>query len=317
MFKYILRRVFQMIPLLFIISFIVFSLIYVAPFDAIDAITTPNMSQETIDYLRAKNGLDQPFLIQYLVWVKNIIQGDFGNSIITQTSINAELSYRILNTVKLMLPAYIISFMIAILLGLLAASRKGGLVDRLIDGLCSIGIATPTFWFAMIMIYVLGYKLDLFPIIGMYTIGQDKTLLDFLEHLFMPCLVLVVALFPGITRYVRSAAIGQLSQDYIVVQKSLGASQSELFLKHVSRNVLLPIVTSIGQALPMLVTGATITESIFQWPGVGSYFMQATKQLDYPVIMAVMLLSATLVIIGNLLSDILYAIVDPRIRMGA
>lgn len=317
MFKYIMRRIIQMIPLLLIISFLVFSLIYVAPFDAIDAITTPNMSQETIDALRARHGLDQPFFIQYVVWLKNILQGDFGNSIISQASISSELNYRIWNTVQLILPAYIISFLLAILLGLYAASKRGGFADRLIDGLCSIGISTPTFWFAMIVIYLFGYRLDLFPIIGMYTIGQDRTLIDFLQHLAMPCFVLIVAMFPGITRYVRSSAIGQLTEDYVVVQRSLGASERELFLRHISRNVLLPIVTSIGQALPMLVTGATITESIFQWPGVGNYFMLATKQLDYPVIMAVMLLSATLVILGNLLSDILYAVVDPRIRMGA
>ena len=132
----------------------------------------------------------------------------------------------------------------------------------------------------------------------------------------MPYLVLVVAFFPDLTRYVRSSTLLQLSEDYVMVQKSFGATKKEIFFRHVSKNVLLPIVTQLGLALPMLVTGAIITESIFGWPGIGPYLMSATKALDFPVIMAVMLLSATLVILGNLLSDVLYTVVDPRISQG-
>ena len=174
----------------------------------------------------------------------------------------------------------------------------------------------PTFWFAMLMIYLLGYKLDLLPIIGMHTVGKEDSFIDFLQHFIMPYLVLVVAFFPDLTRYVRSSTLLQLSEDYVMVQQSFGASKREIFFKHVSKNVLLPIVTQIGLALPMLVTGAIITESIFGWPGIGPYLMSATKALDFPIIMAVMLLSATLVILGNLLSDVLYTIVDPRISQG-
>ena len=174
----------------------------------------------------------------------------------------------------------------------------------------------PTFWFAMLLIYLLGYRLDLLPIIGMHTVGQEGSFVDFLQHFIMPYIVLVVAFFPDLTRYVRSSTLLQLDEDYVMVQKSFGATKKEIFLKHVSKNVLLPIVTQIGLALPMLVTGAIITESIFGWPGIGPYLMSATKALDFPVIMAVMLLSATLVILGNLLSDVLYTIVDPRISQG-
>lgn len=130
----------------------------------------------------------------------------------------------------------------------------------------------------------------------------------------MPYLTLTWAFFPRLTRYIRASAIEQISEDYVMVQKSYHASKTEIFVKHIGRNVMIPIVTQIGMALPMLVTGALITESIFSWPGVGPYLMTATRSLDYPVIMAVMLFSATLVILGNLLADILYSIVDPRIR---
>ncbi|MGO2100185.1 ABC transporter permease [Vagococcus salmoninarum] len=313
MAKYIAKRILQVIPMLLVVSFIVFSLIQLAPYDAIDAITTPNMSQEAIDLLRARYGLDQPFLVQYVLWLKNILTGDLGYSLVSQQSISSELAIRIPNTIKLILPAYITALLLAIILGLVAGAYKGRFVDRLIDGICSVGISMPTFWFAMIMIYFLGYRFDLLPIIGMHTVGMEDSFSDFLQHFIMPYLVLVVAFFPDLTRYVRSSTMLQLSEDYVMVQRSFGATKREIFANHISKNVLLPIVTQIGLALPMLVTGAIITESIFGWPGIGPFLMTATKGLDYPVIMAVMLLSATLVILGNLLSDVLYTIVDPRI----
>lgn len=316
MLKYILKRVLQVIPLLLIVSFIVFSLIHVAPYDAIDSITTPNMSKEAVEILRQKHGLDKPFLVQYVMWLKQILSGDFGYSLVNQQSIGQELLIRIPNTIKLVLPAYITALIIAIILGLVAGANKDRFIDKLIDSICSIGISMPTFWFAMLLIYLLGYKLDMLPIIGMHTVGQEGSFVDFMQHFIMPYIVLTVAFFPDLTRYVRSSTFLQLSEDYVMVQQSFGASKKEIFFKHVSKNVLLPIVTQIGLALPMLVTGAIITESVFGWPGIGPYLMSATKALDFPVIMAVMLLSATLVILGNLLSDILYTIVDPRISQG-
>jgi peptide/nickel transport system permease protein len=316
MLKYIFKRVLQVIPMLLIVSFIVFSLIQLAPYDAIDSITTPNMSSETVELLRQKHGLDQPFLVQYMMWLKEILQGNFGYSLVSQQSIGQELLIRIPNTIKLILPAYLTALILSIALGLVAGANKGKFVDKLIDGICSVGISMPTFWFAMLLIYLLGYKLDLLPIIGMHTVGQEDSFVDFLQHFIMPYLVLVVAFFPDLTRYVRSSTLLQLSEDYVMVQKSFGATKREIFFKHVSKNVLLPIVTQLGLALPMLVTGAIITESIFGWPGIGPYLMSATKALDFRVIMAVMLLSATLVILGNLLSDVLYTVVDPRISQG-
>ena len=316
MLYYIFKRLLQLVPLLLVISFIVFFLIHLAPYDAIDAIVTPNMSSETVELMKQRYGLDQPFLVQYVKWLTEIFKGNMGFSLLNQQSISTELATRIPNTMKLVIPAYLTALVLAMILGLLAAANKNKWLDKVIDGICSIGIATPTFWFAMILIYFLGYKLNLLPIIGMYTIGKAPILSDFFKHFFMPYLVLTVAFFPDLTRYIRTSALSQLNEDYVTVQKSFGASKKEIFMKHISRNVLIPVVTQIGQALPMLVTGAIITESIFGWPGVGPYMMTATKALDYPVIMAIMLLSATLVIIGNLLSDILYRLVDPRIRQA-
>jgi peptide/nickel transport system permease protein len=314
--SYILKRVLQAIPLLLLISFIVFSLIHLAPYDVIDSITTPNMSSEQVELLRARYGLNDPFFVQYFKWLSQILHGDFGYSLVNQRSITSELLVKIPNTIRLVLPAYITALLLAIILGLVAAANKGKLLDRLVDGIASIGIAVPTFWFAMILIYYFGYRLNLFPIIGMHTVGKENDFNDFIAHFILPYITLTVAFFPELTRYIRASANEQITEDYVSVQTAFQASRWQIFSRHISRNILIPIVTQIGLALPMLVTGAIITESIFGWPGVGPYLMSATKSLDYPVIMALLLLSATLVIFGNLLSDILYSVVDPRIRRG-
>ena len=200
MFRYIMKRVLQAIPLLFVISFIVFSLIHIAPYDVIDSITTPNMTQEQIDLLRQRYGLDQPFLVQYFLWIKNILTGNLGFSLVSQNSIAQELAVRIPNTIRLVLPAYLTALLLAILLGLLAAANKGKVWDRLIDGIASLGIAVPTFWFAMILIYLFGYRLNLFPIIGMYTVGKEGDFNDFLQHFILPYATLTVAFLPELTR---------------------------------------------------------------------------------------------------------------------
>ena len=316
MIRYILKRILQVVPLLLVISFIVFTLIHLAPYDAIDAQITSNMSQEEINILREQSGLNKPFLIQYVDWLGQILSGNFGHSLVTHNSVGEEILAKIPNTISLVLPAYVTALVIAIVLGLLAAANKGKWQDKLIDAVASLGIATPSFWIAMIFIYILGYQLNLFPIIGMHTIGKEGDFGDFLSHFVMPYLTLTIVFFAELTRYVRSSALSQTNEEYVVVQQAFQATKTQIFTRHIIKNVLIPVITQVGMSLPMLVTGAIITETVFSWPGIGPYITQATRALDYPIIMAVMLLSATLVIVGNLISDILYSIVDPRIRRG-
>ncbi|MGV8980569.1 ABC transporter permease [Clostridium sp.] len=312
--KYILKRIIQAIPMIIIVSMLCFALIQLAPYNAVDALVTPRMSQTTVNLIKAKYGLDKPAYIQYFYWLSGIIHGQFGYSIVTHQSISTELIARIPATIIVALPAYICSVMLAIVFGLIAGAHKDKWQDKIIDGLCSIGIAIPSFWLAMILIFIFGYKLMALPILGMHNIGSESSGIDFLRHYIMPFTVLTLAFVPDQTRYVRSSTIGQLSQDYVMLQDAFGASRFEILFKHVLKNVVLPIITKMGMALPMLVTGAVITETVFGWPGVGPYFVTAIKGLDYPVIMAILLLSSTLVILGNLLSDILYCITDPRIK---
>lgn len=313
MLKYIIKRIINAIPLLIIITIICFTLISLAPYDAIDAMTTPKMSEELVALIRQKYGYDQPLFIRYFRWLNGLLGGNFGYSIVNGTSIYNDLISRIPNTIKLVLPSYATAYLLAIVLGLVAGANRGKRIDKIIDGFASVSLAIPTFWIGMLLIYIFGYKLRLLPLLGMNTIGSND-LVDYLKHFIMPYIVLTFAYLPGNIRYVRSSTISQFSEDYVMVQKAFGASRGEIIFKHVSKNVLLPIVTRLGMALPALVTGAVITESVFSWPGIGPYFVKAVQGMDYPVIMVILVLSSTLVILGNLLSDVLYCVIDPRIR---
>lgn len=300
--------------MLLIITIICFGLMNLAPYNAIDTFVTPRMSVEQVEAIKAKYGFDQPVPVQYVKWLGNILQGDFGNSILTKQKISSDLLIRIPNTIKLVLPSYLTAFFLAIVLGLVAGMNKNKWLDKLIDGFCSIGIAVPSFWLAMIFIYIFAYQLQIFPIMGMHTIGMENNFADYLKHFALPYFTLTLAFLPDLVRYVRSSTIGQLSEDYVMVQRAFGAGKYEILFKHVGKNVLLPIITKLGMALPMLVTGAIITETVFGWPGIGPYFIAGIRGFDYPIVMAILLLSATLVILGNLMSDILYCLTDPRIK---
>ena len=314
MTRYIVKRILQAIPLLLVISIICFALIQMAPFDVIDTIATPDMAPEVKEALKVKYGLDQPAHIQYVNWLKRMVTGNLGYSIVTHQSVAFDLAARLPNTVLLILPSYLLALAISIVLGLVAGSRRGGRADRIIDTLCSIGMATPTFWIAMMLLYIFGYKLRIFPILGMHTLGQDNSLPDLLLHLVLPTVVLTIGDLPGTVRFVRSSTISQYTEDYVMVQKAFGSNRAAILFRHVIKNVLLPVITLVGMSLPRLVTGAFITESIFSWPGVGTYFITAIRSFDYPVIMSVMFFSSVMVILGNLLADICYCLVDPRIQ---
>ncbi len=313
MLKYIVKRILQAIPLLLLITVICFTLINLAPYDAVDAITTPNMSAAEIEMRREAYGLNDPVYVQYIRWLNNILHGNFGYSLLSHTSIKYDLMIRIPNTAILVLISYATAYLLAIVLGLAAGSTKNRWPDKIIDSLCSIGISTPTFWFAMLLIYLFSYKLKLLPVMGMHTVGDDS-FADLARHFVLPYVTLVIGFLPDLTRFVRGSAIGQLKEDYVVVQQAFGAKKAEILFHHVVRNVMIPLVTKLGMALPQLVTGAVVTETVFTWPGIGNYFVTAVKGLDYPIVMAILVLSSTLVILGNLLSDILYCIVDPRIK---
>ena len=315
MLKYLIKRLLQAVPLLILITMLCFTLINLAPYDAMDAKVTDKMTPAQIEEMREEMGLNDPIPVQYLRWVKGLLQGDLGQSLISRTNIATDLKEKIPNTIKLVLPAYVTAFLLAIALGLIAGRYKNTWIDRIINSAASIGLSVPTFWIALLFIYFFGLKLDLFPVMGMHAIGEDS-FEDFLHHLVLPYSVLTIGFLPDLVRYVRSSTVTQFDEEYVTVQRAFGSSNGTILLRHVSKNVLLPMITKLGMALPMLVTGAVITETVFAWPGIGVYFTNAIQNLDYPIVMAVLVLSGSLVIIGNLISDILCALIDPRIRIG-
>lgn len=311
--KYLLRRVLQMIPLLLFISVVSFAVIRLSPGDPVLSFVTPNMSPEDVERIRQSMGLNQPLYLQYVFWLLNLFQGNMGYSLNNHRPVLELIMERIPATVGLVGTAFVISLLFAIVAGLISAMYKNRLIDRLISLLSYIGISLPGLWFGMILIYVFSVKLHWLPSMGMRTIGTDS-IWDIIKHGIMPCTVLCIANVSVFIRYIRSSTISQLEEDYVQIQYAFGSARRTVLFRHVLRNVLLPLVTIFGLSLPELITGAFIVESIFSWPGLGSLGMNAVTGLDYPLIMGFTMISSFLLVFGNMLADVLYGIIDPRIK---
>lgn len=312
--KLIVKRILQAIPLLIVISIISFLLIKLAPGDPLQAFITPKMSTADIERIRQNLGLDKPIYLQYFYWIKNIFKGDFGYSLTNYRPVLDLILERIPATLGLMGASLLVSLVLGIPLGLLSATYKNKLIDNIITFFSYIGISIPSFWFAMILIYVLSLKLHLLPSIGMHSVGIEGSIFDVIKHGIMPCIVLSSQTLAVITRYIRSSTISQLEEDYVLVAYSKGLNKRQVIFKHVLRNAILPVITILGMSLPDLVSGAFITETVFGWPGMGRLGISSIMSYDYSVIMAITMFSSFLLILGNLLADVLYGVADPRIR---
>lgn len=303
------------IPLLFIITVISFAMMQMAPGDPTALMMDPMIKQENLEAYKEAYGLNDNVVVQYVRWLGNMVQGNFGESLIRQGVPVSELILaRLPNTLLLMLVSTIIAFLISIPLGVISATKRNSLTDYSITFVSFLGVATPNFWIGLILIMFLSVQLGWFPTGGVSTLGGDFSLLDRIHHLILPAFVLATADMAGLTRYSRSSMLEVLRQDYIRTAKANGFKNKTVIFKHGLRNGLIPIITILGLMLPSFIGGSVIIESIFAWPGIGLLFVEAAFQRDYPVIMAVVIIAATLVVIGNLLADILYAIFDPRIE---
>lgn len=313
MVKMILKRLAQSIPMIITISIVSFLLIRVAPGDPVRALVTPESSFEDIERIREAMGLNDNYLVQYARWAKAVLQGDFGYSFSNHRPVLEQIVERLPQTLGLMVSALIISLVIGTIIGIISAMNNGGIFDRVFTFLSYVGISIPSFWFAMILIHILSLKLGWLPSIGMRTLGVETTT-DLIKHSIMPVLTLSISDTATISRYVRARVVSELKEDYVMTEKAQGFSKADLFFKSILKNSLLPIITILGMGLPRLVSGAFITESIFGWPGLGQLGMNAIFKYDYPLIMATTMFASLLLIFGNLLSDILYMLVDPRIK---
>lgn len=311
--RLITKRLLQAIPMLIVISIVSFSLIKLAPGDPVQSFITPAMSDNDILRIRQNLGLDKPVYIQYIQWLKNVLTGNLGYSLINHRPVLNQIVERIPATLGLMGSSLLLSILVGIPLGIISASNKNKWIDNISTIFSYVGISIPSFWFAMILIYTFSLKLNLLPSIGMRTVGVNTTW-DLIKHGIMPAIVLSLQNIAVITRYIRSSTISQLKEDYVMVEYASGASKEEVLYKYVLKNSILPVITILGMSLPGLVSGAFITETVFGWPGMGQLGINSIFSFDYPVIMAITMFSSLLLIIGNLLSDILYGIADPRIK---
>lgn len=311
--RLIVKRMLQTIPMLIAISIVSFLLIKLAPGDPVQAYITPEMGPTDIERIRENLGLNDPIHIQYIRWLKNVLKGDLGYSLVNHRPVLIQIKERLPATIGLMSTSLIFSMIVGIIVGLLSAANQNKLFDRIVTLISYLGISIPSFWFAMMLILLLSLKLKLLPSIGMRTIGVHSTW-DLIKHAIMPTLVLSIQNIAVIARYIRSSTISQLKEDYVIVQLAAGASRNEILYKYVLKNAILPVITILGMSLPSLVSGAFITESIFGWPGMGQLGVTAIFSYDYPLIMAITMFSSLILILGNLLSDVLYSVVDPRIK---
>lgn len=315
MTAYIIRRLLLTIPLLFGISIVSFTMVYMAPGDPGSMFVDPNISYEDRQAFLDHYGLNDPIYIQYIRWLSQILQGNFGYSLIQQGMPVSDLILaRIPNTLLLLGSATFLAFLISIPLGVISASKPYTKTDYTITTLSFLGLATPNFWIGLMLIMIFSVHLGWLPAGGVATLNEPFSIIDRVKHLILPTLVLATADMASLTRYSRASMIEVLGQDYIRTARAKGFRKWKVIFKHGIRNGLLPLATIFGLMLPSLIGGGIITEKIFNWPGVGLLFLDATFQRDYPMVMAGIMISSTLVVVGNLVSDILYVIIDPRIE---
>lgn len=314
MSQYILRRILIMIPVLIGITFINFGIVNLAPGDAVDLMIDPNMSEADKEIRRENLGLNDPFLVRYFRWITELLKGNLGYSFTTYKPVTERVISRIAPTFLLMGTAIIIAYLIAIPLGILSALKPYSWLDYLTSFIGLSGVSIPTFFSGLVVIYVFSLKLGWLPSGGIKSLGAESSFIDSLRHLILPAAILALANVGLVLRLMRSSTLEILQQDYIRTAWAKGLSQRLVVLHHVLRNSLIPIVTMAGMQVPVLISGAVITEQVFQWPGMGLLTIQAILSRDYPTIMALNLLAAILVLIGTLTADILYVVIDPRIQ---
>lgn len=315
MLRYIFKRILSTIPLLLIISIIAFGLVHLMPGDPLEMMINPGISAYELEAQREALGLNDGLVTQYFAWIGQIFQGNLGYSISSRDPITVILAERIPPTVLLMGTSMIVSLLIAIPIGVWSAVKQYSKLDYTFTAISLCGISIPSFFLGLCMIYIFSVQLDLFPTGMMVTPGMPFSILDLLHHLALPALVLGLTGAAQYTRYIRSNMVEIMRQDYIRTARAKGTAERRVVFTHGLRNGLMSIITLLGMQLPQLFGGAVITEQIFSWPGIGRLMVESVTNRDYPVLMALILITAVLVVLGNLLADILYAVVDPRVKL--
>lgn len=318
--RYVLKRLFSALVIIWAVASITFVIMHLAPGDPVNIYIRPQIKPEVVENIRMQMGFDLPVWKQYFFWLKEMSSGNFGFSFIHQKQIGVLLAETIPNTLKLTLTVFVFQYIVGILLGVLSALKKDRFIDNLISNSILILYSMPGFWMAIIAIFVFSLKLGWLPSSQMNSFsvadGFWPAIWDTVSHLILPVIILSVPFIAYTTRFVRSNLIDILGQPYILAARCYGFSERKILFQYALKNALLPLVTFIGLYLPFLLGGAVITEYIFAWPGMGRITVTAIFSQDYPLILATTLIAAVSVVMGNLISDILYSLVDPRIKSG-
>ncbi len=311
-----------MIPLIFGITLITFAVIHLAPGGPVEVETEMQLkaSAQARENLKRLYGLDKPLHIQYLDWLKRFVKLDFGKSFVDGKKVVDKIKERIPVTLTINMLSLILIMIIAIPIGVLSATKQYSLFDKLTTVFVFVGFSTPTFWLALILMIIFGVTLGLLPISGIQSIdvsGMTKMerLLDWARHLILPVGLSAFGGIAGLSRYSRSSMLEVIRQDYIRTARAKGLNESDVIIHHALRNALMPVVTILGLSVPGLIGGSVIFETIFAIPGMGQLFYSSAMARDYPTIMGILVIGAVLTLIGNLIADVSYAMVDPRIRV--
>ena len=319
MLQYTLKRVLKMIPTLLIISLLLFKVIDLAPGNFLDTKVNPNMTVEKLEQLKEVYGFDKPFGERYVNWLKKAVKGDFDESLKLRQPVSEIIKDYAWNSFVLAGTAFLLSILIAIPLGIVCATKQYSFADKATTILTFVSISLPSFLLGLMLINAFSLKIKLFPIGGMTTAGSSLTgaahYKDVLIHMVLPVVSLTILQAGSLIRYVRTAMLEVINQDYIRTARAKGLKEKVVIYKHALRNGLIPVITYIGMSLPGLFAGALITETIFVWPGIGRIGYEAILNRDYTLLMGFNMFMAVLTLMGNLLSDILYAVVDPRIKL--
>lgn len=323
MVNYVLRRLVGLLPVLLGITIVTFFVIHLAPGKPtrLQAELSPKITLEAREKLEKLYGLDKPVHVQYWQWIKKLAKFDLGRSFTDERPVSEKIIERIPITITINILSLLLIFLIAVPIGILSAVKENSLFDRSSTVLVFIGFATPTFWLALLMMSLFGVSLGWLPISGIKSLDFEEynlfeKLIDFSRHLILPVFVSAFGGLAGISRYMRTSMLEVLHKDFIRTARAKGLSERSVIYKHALKNALLPIVTIIGLSIPGLIGGSVIFESIFAIPGMGKLFFDSVMARDYPVIMGVLIIGAVLTLLGNLIADVTYACVDPRIRVS-
>ncbi|HQB05191.1 MAG TPA: ABC transporter permease [Sphaerochaeta sp.] len=313
MVKYIIKRIRVSILVFIGITFLIFMLSNLAPGGPLDLLTSEaNLSDEALEELKHSLGLDRPAIVRYFEWLTDFFKGDWGTSYKYGTSISLLISQRIGPTLLLMGVSLGVAILTGVPIGILVSEKPYGMLDYTSNTIAFLGQAIPTFFYSLVLMYVLSIKLKWLPLLGMHTTGV-VSIGDTIKHLVMPVMVLSWRFTATFIRHTRAAMLEVKNSEHVKTAKSKGIPYSAVVIKHVFRNALIPIVTQIGLQVPLLIGGSVVVEQIFSWPGIGSLLVTSIENRDYPVIMGVSCLVALAVLVINLLLDVLYAKLDPRI----